>query len=177
MSRGGPNTATINGRPIAVGPRETLLQAARREGLAFPHGCRVGGCATCRCLLVEGRVRELTETASLLSDEELDRGVILACQAVPRGDVRVEVDAMSLVLVAAAFALSGWRGALFFTACAAWGKALLEIVNYMEHYGMVRDPATPVKPRRSERLLAAAANARSGLPGLLLQCAPRAGRP
>ena len=37
----------------------------------------------------------------------------------------------------------------FFTACALWGKALLEIVNYMEHYGMVRNPATPVQPRHS----------------------------
>jgi alkane 1-monooxygenase len=57
--------------------------------------------------------------------------------------------AMSLVLVGGAFALGGWPAALFFIACGAWGKALLEIVNYMEHYGMVRDPATPVRPRHS----------------------------
>jgi alkane 1-monooxygenase len=30
-----------------------------------------------------------------------------------------------------------------------WGKALLEIVNYMEHYGMVRVPGEPVQPRHS----------------------------
>ncbi|EYS81202.1 hypothetical protein CF68_17470 [Cupriavidus sp. SK-4] len=29
------------------------------------------------------------------------------------------------------------------------GKALLEVVNYMEHYGMVRDPDTPVLPHHS----------------------------
>ena len=29
------------------------------------------------------------------------------------------------------------------------GKALLEIVNYMEHYGLVRDPEAPVAPRHS----------------------------
>lgn len=56
---------------------------------------------------------------------------------------------MSAALVAAAWAMGGWRGAVFFTACALWGKALLEIVNYMEHYGIVRDPATPVQPRHS----------------------------
>ena len=28
-------------------------------------------------------------------------------------------------------------------------KALLEVVNYMEHYGIVRDPARPVQPRHS----------------------------
>jgi alkane 1-monooxygenase len=58
-------------------------------------------------------------------------------------------QAMSLAVVAAAAWVGGWRGALFFLACAAWGKALLEIVNYMEHYGMVRDPAEPVQPRHS----------------------------
>jgi alkane 1-monooxygenase len=56
---------------------------------------------------------------------------------------------MSAVLVTLAFAMGGWRGAAFFTICALWGKALLEIVNYMEHYGMVRNPATPVQPRHS----------------------------
>ncbi len=56
---------------------------------------------------------------------------------------------MSVALVALAFAIGGWRGAAFFTLCALWGKALLEIVNYMEHYGMVRNPETPVQPRHS----------------------------
>jgi len=56
---------------------------------------------------------------------------------------------MSVLLVAAAFAMGGWRGGAFFTTCALAGKALLEIVNYMEHYGMVRHPETPVQPRHS----------------------------
>ena len=56
---------------------------------------------------------------------------------------------MSVFLVAIAFAMGGWRGAAFFTDCALGGKALLEVVNYMEHYGMVRNPQTPVQPRDS----------------------------
>jgi alkane 1-monooxygenase len=58
-------------------------------------------------------------------------------------------QAMSLVLVALAAAIGGWRAALFFAASALWGKALLEIVNYMEHYGMVREAGAPVEPRHS----------------------------
>lgn len=58
-------------------------------------------------------------------------------------------QAMTLALLAAAAALGGWIGALYFLGCAAWGKALLEIVNYMEHYGLVREPGAPVEPRHS----------------------------
>jgi Fatty acid desaturase len=56
---------------------------------------------------------------------------------------------MSVMLVGLAYAMGGWPVAAFFIACALWGKSLLEIVNYMEHYGMVRDPKTPVQPRHS----------------------------
>jgi 3-phenylpropionate/trans-cinnamate dioxygenase ferredoxin reductase subunit len=87
-----PTTAEINGVAITVNPKETLLQAALRQGVDFPHSCRVGGCAACKCKLVEGKVRELTETSYILSDEDLDLGCILACQSVPQTDVRVQVD-------------------------------------------------------------------------------------
>lgn len=56
---------------------------------------------------------------------------------------------MSVLLVVVAYLIGGVNAALFFIACALAGKALLEIVNYMEHYGMVRNPATPVQPRHS----------------------------
>jgi len=56
---------------------------------------------------------------------------------------------MSVLLVAIAYAMGGLVPMLFFIACMLWGKSLLEIVNYMEHYGMVRNPQTPVQPRHS----------------------------
>lgn len=56
---------------------------------------------------------------------------------------------MSVLLVALAWLAGGGLVAGYFIACALAGKALLEIVNYMEHYGMVRDPSTPVQPRHS----------------------------
>lgn len=92
LSRPHLSNAVINGISIEVRPRETLLQAALRQGIDFPHSCRVGGCASCKCRLVEGRVRELTESGYILSDAELDAGYILACQSVPKGNVRIEVD-------------------------------------------------------------------------------------
>ena len=56
---------------------------------------------------------------------------------------------MSLSLVLLTALVAGWSAAGYFVACALFGKALLEVVNYMEHYGMVRDPADPVRPHHS----------------------------
>ncbi|MBV8605481.1 MAG: fatty acid desaturase [Pelomonas sp.] len=86
------HTASINGRRIDVQSRETLLAAALRQGVPLPFSCRVGGCGTCKCRLVGGEVRELTETGYILSEAELAQGGILACQSVPLGDVAIEVD-------------------------------------------------------------------------------------
>lgn len=56
---------------------------------------------------------------------------------------------MSVILVLLAYLVGGLEGGLFFIACALFGKSLLEIVNFMEHYGMVRNPNVPVQPRHS----------------------------
>lgn len=56
---------------------------------------------------------------------------------------------MSALLVAAAWAMGGAVAAAVFVICALGAKALLEIVNYLEHYGMVRNPNVPVQPRHS----------------------------
>jgi NAD(P)H-flavin reductase/ferredoxin len=91
FARKPPATAFINGTALTVGPKETLLHTALRAGIDFPHSCRVGSCATCKCKLVHGKVRELTRASYVLSAEELAQGYILACQSVPQTDVHIEV--------------------------------------------------------------------------------------
>jgi len=56
---------------------------------------------------------------------------------------------MSLSLFAASFYIGGWAGMVMFWIMSAGGKTLLEIVNYMEHYGIVRRPEDKVEPRHS----------------------------
>ncbi|MEO1175471.1 MAG: 2Fe-2S iron-sulfur cluster-binding protein, partial [Myxococcota bacterium] len=51
--------AEIQGQAVDVDDRETLLDAALRAGIDFPHSCKVGGCGTCACRIAGGRVREL----------------------------------------------------------------------------------------------------------------------
>ncbi|TGL06686.1 flavodoxin reductase [Leptospira bouyouniensis] len=87
----GNQRVKINGVELYAKADENILSAAIRQGFDFPHSCRVGGCATCKCQLVAGKVKELTETGYILSDEELDEGYILACQSIPKTDVEIRV--------------------------------------------------------------------------------------
>lgn len=80
------------GLDLKASNNATLLQAALDQGIAFPHNCRAGGCANCKCRLMSGRVKEMTDKSYVLSGEELRSGFILACQSVPLTDVVVEVS-------------------------------------------------------------------------------------
>lgn len=59
----------------------------------------------------------------------------------------------SLVLAALAFAFDGVAGVLLFVLQAAWAIVLLEVINYVEHYGLERkrigDRYEPVRPEHS----------------------------
>lgn len=56
---------------------------------------------------------------------------------------------MSLTFVVIFYYAAGWVGVGLYMLQAAWARTLLEIVNYMEHYGLVRVPGAPVEPKHS----------------------------
>jgi len=60
-----------------------------------------------------------------------------------RGNLMTLSIALSVYVIG-----GGWALALFWV-MSAGGKTLLEIVNYMEHYGIVRRPEDKVEPRHS----------------------------
>ena len=87
----GDAAAAAQGRELPVPAGETILQAALSQGMAFPHNCRVGGCASCKCKLVSGQVKSMTDASYILSAQEVQQGYILACQSIPRGPLTLEV--------------------------------------------------------------------------------------
>ena len=56
---------------------------------------------------------------------------------------------MSLCILILALVLGGLFGFLFVLAMGFISKCILEIVNYMEHYGLIRHPRQRVEPRHS----------------------------
>jgi p-cymene monooxygenase electron transfer component len=77
------------GVTVDIAPGQTLLEAALTNGIAYPHDCTVGTCASCKSHLKQGRVREATPFGYTLSKLELDSGFILACQAFPRDELTI----------------------------------------------------------------------------------------
>lgn len=109
FSRKGPFDATIasNGQTLTVKSGENLLKAALEAGVPWPHNCRVGSCGQCRARLTSGRIKELNDFSYVLSQQELDDGMILACQTCLRSDIEVDVPLESGVELAAAKSASG----------------------------------------------------------------------
>ena len=71
---------------------ETVLDAALRQGLAFPYGCRNGFCGSCKGRLLSGDVTYGEELPGALSEEDVAAGVLLCCQARALTDVLIEVE-------------------------------------------------------------------------------------
>ncbi|TDC56775.1 ferredoxin--NADP reductase [Actinomadura sp. KC345] len=60
---------------------ETLLQSARRAGLAPPFSCEAGNCATCIAQITDGEAKMRVNNA--LDDDEVADGLVLTCQGEP----------------------------------------------------------------------------------------------
>jgi ring-1,2-phenylacetyl-CoA epoxidase subunit PaaE len=68
-----------------------VLDAAHLKGADLPYACKGGVCCTCRAKLTEGSVD--MEVNFALTEEELEAGFILTCQAHPKtAHITVDFD-------------------------------------------------------------------------------------
>ena len=81
------NRAT--GSTFYVDLGETVLDAARRQGVHLSYSCLNGTCASCHATVVAGDWHYPYLPPAALTDEEQQRGEALLCQAVPLSDLTV----------------------------------------------------------------------------------------
>jgi ring-1,2-phenylacetyl-CoA epoxidase subunit PaaE len=67
--------------------KESVLDAALRQGIDMRYSCKAGVCSTCRCKVVDGKVDMDANYA--LEDYEIARGFALSCQSFPLSDTLV----------------------------------------------------------------------------------------
>jgi len=60
---------------------ETILQAALKQGLILPYGCKNGACGSCKATLIDGRVDYGPHQSKALTESEKNNNKILLCTA------------------------------------------------------------------------------------------------
>lgn len=101
MTKQGENTAmqgetyTVRLEPVGVEfevqAGESVLNAAFRQGISLPHGCKEGQCSACKSVLLSGEVDMLKYSTFALNDFEKDSGHILLCRTLAFSDIEVEL--------------------------------------------------------------------------------------
>ena len=71
--------------------KQTILEATLKQGIDAPYSCQGGVCSSCICRITEGKA--VMKKNAILTDSEIEEGLVLACQAVPTTDtVFVDFD-------------------------------------------------------------------------------------
>jgi CDP-4-dehydro-6-deoxyglucose reductase len=86
-----------SGHNILVERDEYILQAALRQGIGFPYGCRSGVCGTCLGKVLEGDISYPDDLPMGLSKEDHKQGSALFCQAIAESDLVIEVAEIEAV--------------------------------------------------------------------------------
>ena len=81
-----------SGHELDARPDESVLDAALREGLALPYGCRNGACRSCRGRVLEGEFVYPDGTPKSLTSLDTAQAFALLCMARPTTDLRIEVE-------------------------------------------------------------------------------------
>ena len=80
-------TLQSTGKVFRAEPGETVLEAARRAGLALPYSCLAGVCGSCKATLIEGHCIYPRNPPTALNAAEQARHQVLLCQAVAASDL------------------------------------------------------------------------------------------
>lgn len=100
------------GVEMEVEEGETVLDAAFRQGVALPHGCKEGQCSACKCILNEGDVEMLKYSTFALSDPEKESGHVLLCRTLVYSDAEVELLNYDADLLSRSIAVKAFNGKL-----------------------------------------------------------------
>lgn len=83
-------TLKTSGKQFTVNQEETLLEAALRQGINLPYGCKNGACGSCKGKVIEGLITHGQHSESALSKTDETAGSTLFCCAHPQSDLIIE---------------------------------------------------------------------------------------
>ena len=74
---------------LMLNQNKTLLEIALNAKIDVPYSCQGGVCSSCIARVTEGKV-DMTNN-QILTDEEIQEGLILSCQAIPKSN-KIKID-------------------------------------------------------------------------------------
>lgn len=80
---------------IRVGDFETIMDAAYKARINIPSDCRDGACGTCKSFCDSGSFDPGDFVDDAMTEEELDKGYLLTCQALPESDMSINIPGTS----------------------------------------------------------------------------------
>ena len=83
-------TVEPSGATFDASAEETLLEAALRQGVLLPYGCKDGACGACKATLRQGEVERGAHQPQALDAADLAAGRLLLCTARARSDLVIE---------------------------------------------------------------------------------------
>ena len=83
-------TLKTSGKQFTVNQDETLLEAALRQGINLPYGCKNGACGSCKGKVIEGQITHGQHSESALNKADELTGSALFCCAHPQSDLIIE---------------------------------------------------------------------------------------
>ena len=83
-------TVAPSGRQFQADEGESLLEAALRQGVVLPYGCKNGACGSCKAKVLEGRVEQGPHSDNALKPDEATKGFALMCCSTAASDVSIE---------------------------------------------------------------------------------------
>jgi ferredoxin len=81
-------TFSKNNKSAKIHVDQTILELSEELAIGIEYSCRVGTCGVCKVKMTSGEVDMAVEDA--LDTGDKTNGIILACQAKPKGEVAVE---------------------------------------------------------------------------------------
>jgi len=83
-------TLKTSGKQFTVTQDETVLEAALRQGINLPYGCKNGACGSCKGKVLEGQITHGQHSENALSRTDETAGGILFCCSHPQSDLLIE---------------------------------------------------------------------------------------
>ncbi len=83
-------TVLPSGKSFDVEPGEFVLEAALRQGVVLPYGCKNGACGSCKSKIVDGMHDQGAHSPKALTEDEAQRGYALLCCSRAQSNLNVE---------------------------------------------------------------------------------------